>query len=72
MDISMMQHNYTSRYLVNIDGGVYVHIHEKCKFDQPFLCFHIKYISLVYQKFVTWQNFEGLRIVLISMVILFY
>ena len=31
----MIQHDYTSRYLVVIDGDVYVYKYEKGEFDQP-------------------------------------
>ena len=37
LDIFMMQYNYQSKYLVIIDGNVYVYKYEKTKFDQPFL-----------------------------------
>ena len=46
MDIFIIQHNnYRKKYLVVIDGAVYVYKYEKCIFDQPFLfsikkCFH--------------------------------
>ena len=44
MDISMIQYNYQCKYLVIIDGDVYVYKYEKCKFDQPFLSFKPKHI----------------------------
>ena len=37
MDIFMIQYKYRYRYLVVIDGNVFVPKYEKCKFDQPFL-----------------------------------
>ena len=52
MDIFMIQYNYQSIYLVVIDGDVYVYKYEKCNFDQPFLSFKPKHISLVNRKFV--------------------
>ena len=52
MDIYIMQHNYRNKYLVVINGDVYVYKYEKCKFDQPFLSFQPKHISLANQKFV--------------------
>ena len=52
MDIFMMQYNYRFKYLVMIDGDVYVYKYEKCKFDQPFLSFKPKHILLVNRKFV--------------------
>ena len=33
MDILMIQYNYRSRYLVVLDGDVYVYKYENCKFD---------------------------------------
>ena len=41
-----MQYNYRSKYLVIIDGDVYVYKYEKCKFDQPFLSFKPKHIFI--------------------------
>ena len=32
----MIQYDYQSKFLVIIDGNVYVYKYEKCKFDQPF------------------------------------
>ena len=46
MDIFMIQYNYQSKYLVIIDGNVYVYKYEKCKFDQPFLSFKPKHIFI--------------------------
>ena len=43
MHTFMMQYNYRSKYLVIIDGDVYVYKYEKCKFDQPFLSFKPKH-----------------------------
>ena len=37
-----MQHKYRNRYLVVIDGDVYVYKNEKCNFDPPFLSFQAK------------------------------
>ena len=37
MDIYIMQYNYRTRYLVVIDGDVYVYKYGKYKFDPPFL-----------------------------------
>ena len=39
-DLSRMQHNYHSRYLVTIDNEqsiVNIYKHEKCKFEESFL-----------------------------------
>ena len=46
MNIFMMQHNYQSKYLVIIDSVVNVYKYEKCKFDQPFLSYQPKHISI--------------------------
>ena len=59
MDISLMQYNYRSRYLVVIDGDVYVYKHEKCKFDQPFLSFQAKYIFIGKSKVCGMTEFSG-------------
>ena len=74
MDIFMMQYNYQSKYLVIIDGDVYVYKYEKCKFYQPFLCFKLNQnmFLLVNQKFVLSQKFLGPITVLGSIEILFY
>ena len=44
MDNLLIQFFYRLRHLVVRDGDVYVYIHEKCKFDQQFLCFQTKHI----------------------------
>ena len=49
MDIYIMQHIYRSKYLVVIDGDVYVYKYEKYKFDKPFLSFKPKHFLLVNQ-----------------------
>ena len=46
MDIFMMQYNYRSKFLVVIDGDVFVYKSEKCKFDQPFISFQAKNIFI--------------------------
>ena len=47
MDIYIMQYIYRKKYLVIIiDTNVYVCKNEKCKFDQPFLSFKPKHISI--------------------------
>ena len=52
MDIYIMQYKYRSRYLVVIDGDVYVYKYEKGKFGQPFLSFGPKIFLLANEKFV--------------------
>ena len=44
MKIFVRQFNYRSRFLVVIDGDVYVYKYETYKFDQPFLSFQPKNI----------------------------
>ena len=46
MDIFIMRYNYESKYLVEIDGNVYVYKYEKCKFNQPFLSSKPKFIFI--------------------------
>ena len=54
MDISITQYIYQLKHLVVINGNAYVSVYkcEKFKFDQSFLCFQVKIIFLVNQKFV--------------------
>ena len=59
MDIFMIQYNYRSKYLVVIDGDVYVHNYEKCKFDQPFLSFQPKHIFIGKSKVCPMTEFSG-------------
>ena len=42
MKISVIHFNCRSRFLVVIDGDVYVYKYETCKFDQPFLSLQLK------------------------------
>ena len=44
MEILLMGYNYRLKYLVMMNGGVYVYKYDKCKFDQPFLSFQAKHI----------------------------
>ena len=59
MDIFMIQYNYQSKYLVIIDGDVYVYKYEKCKFDQPFLSFQPKHIFIGKSKICPMSEFSG-------------
>ena len=54
-----MQHNYRNKYLVVIDGGVYVYNYESCKFDPSFLSFKPKYILIGQSKVGDLTNFSG-------------
>ena len=59
MDNFMIQYNYRSKYLVVIDEDVYVYKYEKCKFDQPFLCFQPKHIFIGTSKLCCMTEFLG-------------
>ena len=61
MDIVMIQYNYQSKYLVIIDGDVYVYKYEKCKFDQPFLSFRPKHIFIGKSKTCPMAGFSGVN-----------
>ena len=54
-----MQHNYRNRYLVVIDGDVYVYKNKKQKFDEPFLSFKPKHIFLGKSKVCDMTEFPG-------------
>ena len=59
MDIFIMRYKYESKYLVVIDGSVYVFKYEKCKFDQRFLSFQPKHIFIGKSKVCTMTEFSG-------------
>ena len=59
MDIFMIQYKYQSKYLVVIDGDVYVYEDEKCKFDQPFLYFEPKHTFIGQSKVFPMTQFFG-------------
>ena len=59
MDIFMIQYNYQSKYLVIIDGNLYVYKYEKCKFDRPFLSFKPKHIFIGKSKVCLMTQFSG-------------
>ena len=59
MDIFMMYYNCQSKYLVIIDGDVYVYKYEKCKFDQPFLSFQPNYIFIGKSKICPMTEISG-------------
>ena len=59
MDIFVMHYNYQSKYLVIIDGDVYVYKYEKCKFDQPFLSFQPKHIFIGKSKICPMTEVSG-------------
>ena len=54
-----MQYNYRNRYLVVINGDVYLYKHEKCKFDQPFLSFHAKKFFIGKSEVCQMTEFSG-------------
>ena len=59
MDIFIMQNNYWYRYLVVIDGDVYVYKYEKYKFDQSFISFQPKHIFTGISKVCAVTEFSG-------------
>ena len=61
MDIYMMQHNYQFKYLVviNENNHVSVYKYEKCKFDQPLLCFKPKHIFIRKSRVCPMTEFSG-------------
>ena len=54
-----MQNNYRSRCFVVIDGDVYVHKYEKCKFDQTFISFQSKYFLIGKSNVCAMTEFFG-------------
>ena len=46
MKIFLMGHNYRIRYLVMINGHIFVYKYDNCKFDQPILSFQSKNIFI--------------------------
>ena len=65
MDIYKIQNNYQSEFLVIINENdvknthVSVYEFEKCKFDQPFLCFQTKNIFVGNSMICTMTEFSG-------------
>ena len=59
MDIFIMQHNYRNKYLVVIDGDVYVYNYENCKFDKPFFSFKARHIFIGKSKGCEMTEFSG-------------
>ena len=59
MDNFTMQHNYRSKYLVVIDGDVYVFKYDNYKFDPPFLSFKPKHIFIGKSKICDMTDFSG-------------
>ena len=55
----MIQYNYQFKYLVVINGDVYVYKYEKCKFDQPFIFFQPKHIFIGKSKVCSMTEFSG-------------
>ena len=53
-----MQYNYRNKYLVVIDGDVYVYKHEKCNFDQPFPFFQAKNVFIGQSKACEMTQFS--------------
>ena len=59
MDNYIMQHNYRNKYLVVIDGDVYVYIYGKYQFDPPFLSFIPKHVFIGKSKDCGMTEFSG-------------
>ena len=57
MDIYINQHNYRNKYLVVINGDVYVYKYEKCEFDKPFLAFKPKHFFIGKSKVCPMTDF---------------
>ena len=58
MDTFIMQYNCRYRFLVVIDGYVYVYKNEKCKFDQPFISFQPKHMFIGKSKVCAMTEFS--------------
>ena len=54
-----MQTFYRNKYLVVIDGDVYVYKFEKSIFDQPFLSFQAKYVFIGRSKVCEMTELSG-------------
>ena len=59
MDLYIMQDNYRNRYLVVIDGDVYVYKYDKYNFDPPFLSFKPKHVFIGKSKVCEMTEFSG-------------
>ena len=59
MDIFIIQHNYGSKYLVLVDGDVFVYKYEKNEFDKRFLSFKPKYFFIGKSKVCDMTEFSG-------------
>ena len=59
MHIYKMQHNYRNKYLVVIDGDVYVFKYDKSKFYPPFFSFKPKHIFISQSKDCEKTEFSG-------------
>ena len=59
MDNFKIQYNYRNRYLVVVDGDVYVYKYENYKFDKPFLSFIPKHNFIGKSKDCDMTEFSG-------------
>ena len=59
MDIYIIQYNYRSKFLVVIDGNVYVYKYGKHEFEQQFLSFQPKHIFIGKSKVCPMTEFSG-------------
>ena len=58
MDIYIMQYNYRIKFLVVIDGNVYVYKYDKYKCDPPYLSFKPKHIFIGKSKVCDMTEFS--------------
>ena len=59
MDIYKLQHGYRNKYLVVIDGEVYVYENDKYKFDPPFVSFKPQHFFIGKSKVCEMTDFSG-------------
>ena len=59
MDIYILQYNYRKKYLVVIDGNVYVYKYVRFIFDKPFLSFKPKHVFIGKSKVCEMTEFSG-------------
>ena len=59
MDTYIMQYIYRNRYLVVMDGDVYIYRYEKETFDPPFLSFTPKHVFIGKSNFCEMTEFSG-------------
>ena len=55
----IIQHNCGSKFLVLVDGDIFVYKYEKYEFDKPFLSFKPKHIFIGKSKVCEMTEFSG-------------